>query len=137
MIVSSRIGSGVGQERNCARPLDGERESALMPGAVAGDAARNDLAAFGEEVPERARVLVVDEHRLVGAEATDLPPPHAAAAEAAALAFTASPFAAVAVLVHHGPSSPMPSNSAATSNSSSRSGRRGAGRGGAGGAFSA
>src|SRR5437016_4781245 len=110
MVASSRIGGGERQERDGARALDGERERALVPGAVAGDAARDDLAALGEEVPECPGVLVVDQHRLVGAEAADLSPPHAATAEATALALP-PPLAALAVLVHHGTSSPMPSNS--------------------------
>src|SRR5581483_5183439 len=139
--VSSRIGRRVRQERDRPRPLDRQRQLALVPRAVPRDPARDDLPPLGKEVPEDARVLVVDQHRLVGAEATDLPAAHAAAAEASALALPASVAALTSILVHagsySGASSPRPSNSAAPSKSiSSRSGRR-AGRCGAGGAFSA
>ena len=41
---------GEGQERDVARALDGERHLALVAGAVAADAAGNDLAALGDEV---------------------------------------------------------------------------------------
>src|SRR2546422_9589610 len=75
MGCSSRIGGGVGQQRHGAGALDRDRELALVAGAVARDAAGDDLAPFGEEVPEGGGILVVDQHRLVGAEATDLAPP--------------------------------------------------------------
>src|SRR4051794_11502322 len=82
---SSRIGGGVRQQRDGARPLDRERQLALVPGAVAGDAARDDLAALAQEAAEDARVLVVDQHLLVGAEAAHLAAAHATPAEAATL----------------------------------------------------
>src|SRR5207253_8558563 len=87
---SSRVGCGERQERHRPRPLDGERQVPLVSRAVAGDAARDDLAPLGEEGPEHARVLVVDHHGLVGAEAADLPPPHAPAAEPPSLALPAA-----------------------------------------------
>src|SRR5207249_1892281 len=81
-----RVGCRERQQRHRARPLDGERQLPLVARAVAGDAAREDLAPLGEEGPEHARVFVVDQHALVGAEAADLPPPHAPAAEPPPLA---------------------------------------------------
>src|SRR5262245_573441 len=97
--ISSRVGRGVRQKRDRPCPLDGERQRALVAGAIAGDAARDELPALAQEVPERARVLVVDQHLLVGAEAADLPTAHAAAPEATSLAFSAA-LAAILVLVH-------------------------------------
>jgi hypothetical protein len=60
------------QERYAAGLLDGRRQPALMARAVAGDPARNDLAAVGDEVSKDARVFVVDAQPLFGAEATNL-----------------------------------------------------------------
>src|SRR5262245_38840292 len=73
-----------------------------MPRAVAGDATGDDLAPLGQEVAERACVLVVDQHGLVGAEAADLSPAHSPATEGAssALPFAAAPLATT-VLHHH------------------------------------
>src|SRR5262249_49730100 len=51
-----------------ARALDRERHFALVQRAVSADAPRDDLAALGDEVLERLRVLVVDDLRLVRAE---------------------------------------------------------------------
>src|SRR4051812_5189821 len=79
--VSSRVGGGVRQQGHRPRPLDRARQRALMARAIAGDPARDDLAALAEEAAEHARVLVVDEHRLVGAEPAALPPAHAATTE--------------------------------------------------------
>src|SRR5262245_35708226 len=75
---------GEGHERDHARPLDGQRHLALVLGAVAADAPRDDLAAVGDEVLEGLRVLVVDLDLLVGAEAADLAPREAALAAGAA-----------------------------------------------------
>jgi hypothetical protein len=59
----------VRHEREMPGPLDRRRELALVARAVAGDAARHDLSALGDERAEELRVLVVDADRLVGAEA--------------------------------------------------------------------
>src|SRR3989449_2361025 len=50
----------VGQERELPRALDRGRELALVPRAHARQAARQDLAALGQEAPQRAFVLVVE-----------------------------------------------------------------------------
>src|SRR5262245_38160372 len=63
---------GVGQQCEMARALHRERDGALLFGGVAGDAARQDLAGLGEEAAQQLRILVVDDHRLVGGEARDL-----------------------------------------------------------------
>src|SRR5437773_8009362 len=70
----------VRQERHGARLLDRMRELTLMPRAAAGDPPRDDLAPLGDEVPQPAHVLVVDQVNPVRAELADL-----AAAEAAPL----------------------------------------------------
>src|SRR5688500_10793891 len=62
---------GDGQQRDGARLLDRERHLALVERTVAADATGNDLAALRHEVLERLRVLVVDDQRLVGAEAAN------------------------------------------------------------------
>jgi hypothetical protein len=54
-------------------------ELPLVAGTAARDAARDDLAALGDEAPEPSRVLVVDEVDLVGAELADLAPAEPAA----------------------------------------------------------
>src|SRR6478609_6388896 len=59
-------------QRDHAGALDRDAHLALVLGAVPRDAARNDLAAIGDEVLQGLRVLVVDRHVLVGAEAADL-----------------------------------------------------------------
>ena len=48
-----------GSRASCARPLDGGAELPLVPGAGAGQPARQDLAALGQEPGQRALVLVV------------------------------------------------------------------------------
>src|SRR5580704_17924010 len=64
-------GDREGEERDLARPLDGERHLALVPRAVAADAPRDHLATLRDEVLERLRVLVVGDEHLVGAVAAD------------------------------------------------------------------
>jgi len=49
-------------------------ELPLVTRAAAGDAARNDLPALGDETTQTPDVLVVDEVDLVRAELADLPP---------------------------------------------------------------
>src|SRR5438445_3030257 len=63
-----------GQERDVARPLDGERELALVLGAGAEHPPGQDLAPLGHEPREQLHVLVVDVVDLVRAELADLPP---------------------------------------------------------------
>src|SRR5688572_19966242 len=82
---------GERHERDHPRALDRQRHLALVLGAVAADAPRDDLAAVGDEVLQRLRVLVVDDDLLVGAEAADL-----ATREAAALAAARAPAPALA-----------------------------------------
>src|SRR5262245_37456380 len=77
-----RIDRRVRQQRHGPRPLDGDGQLALVAGTVAGDPAGDDLAPLTQEVAENARVLVVDEQRLVGAEPAHLAPADAAPAEA-------------------------------------------------------
>jgi hypothetical protein len=49
-IVSSGLeAGGEGEQSDVARLLDGERKLALMAGADAGQATRNDFAALGDE----------------------------------------------------------------------------------------
>jgi len=76
-LLSGRDGEG--QERDLARALHRERDLALVEGAVAADAARDDLAALRDEVLERLRVLVVDDQGLVGAVAANALPAEATA----------------------------------------------------------
>jgi hypothetical protein len=69
----------VRQQGHRARALDGVSQLALMARAAARDATRNDLAALGDEAPQPANVLVVDEIDLVRAELADFPAPEATA----------------------------------------------------------
>jgi hypothetical protein len=62
------------QERDVSAPLHRDGDLALMPRAVAGDASGKDLATLGDEESERLDVLVINERRLVNAEAADLFP---------------------------------------------------------------
>src|ERR1041384_2207136 len=66
MMPGSVVG-GEGQERDVARALDGQLDTALMLDAEPGDATRHDLAALGHEVAQALRVLVVHRHRVVRA----------------------------------------------------------------------
>src|SRR2546423_10310641 len=66
------------QQRDVSRALDRRRQLALMPRAVAGDPARNQLAALGDEAAEQPDVFVIDRNSL-GTEAAHLAPLHAAA----------------------------------------------------------
>jgi hypothetical protein len=69
----------VRQQSHRASALDRVRQLALVPGAAAGDAARNDLAALGDEAAQTTHVFVVDEVDLVRAELADFSAPEAAA----------------------------------------------------------
>src|SRR5437868_486530 len=76
-------GHGERHERDHARTLHGRGDLALVLRAVPRDAARDDLPAVRDEVLQRLRVLVIDTHVRVGAEAADLPPREAALARSA------------------------------------------------------
>src|SRR5215467_7938792 len=62
----------VGQERHETRALDGDGELALLSGGHGGDAARNDLAALGDEAHQELRILVVDLGRIGAGERAGL-----------------------------------------------------------------
>src|SRR5262252_3112448 len=96
----SSAGHGEGEERDVARPLDGERHLALVARAVAADAARDDLATLADEVLERLRILVVDGRRLVRAELADALLAAATAARRVRIEIGRSP--EVLVIVEHG-----------------------------------
>src|ERR1051325_3141890 len=59
------------QQRGDARALDGVLQLALMQRARAGDAARKNLAALGDELLQRLHVLEVDVLDLLDAELAD------------------------------------------------------------------
>src|SRR5262245_6286319 len=63
----------VRQERHLARPLDGDRDLALMPATRSGDPARPDLALLRDVAPELVVVLVVDFLDLLATEEAVLP----------------------------------------------------------------
>src|SRR5207244_13040814 len=79
MIFIVLLGGYVRQQGHRARALDGVGELALVARAAAGDPARDDLAALGDQAAQAAHVLVVDEVDLVSAELADLPPAEPAA----------------------------------------------------------
>jgi len=60
------------KQGNVARLLDRKRKAALMPGANARQAARNNLAALGDEALKQANVTVRDRVDLLCAELADL-----------------------------------------------------------------
>lgn len=66
------MGAGYGQKSDIACPLDGFRDLSLMLGAVAGNSARNYFATLGNEVAQRAWVLVINGNLLVCAETANL-----------------------------------------------------------------
>src|SRR5258707_1395449 len=70
-------------ERDLAGALDRRLQLALVLGAGAGNAPRQDLAALGHERPDQLHILVVDVVDLVRAELADL----ATAEQRAALSF--------------------------------------------------
>src|SRR5262249_4337934 len=66
--------------RELTRPLHRSGDLVLVPPAGSGDAARTDLAAIRDELPERVDVLVVDELDLVAAVLAGLAAPAAGSA---------------------------------------------------------
>src|SRR5579859_6435055 len=59
------------QQSDVARALDGHAEPALVARANSGHAARQNLAAFLDELREDVRALIVDEVHLLDAELAD------------------------------------------------------------------
>src|SRR5580700_5193063 len=59
------------QQGDVARALDGHAEPALVARASSGHAARQNLAAFLDELRKNVRALVVDEIHLLDAELAD------------------------------------------------------------------
>src|ERR1700751_4116317 len=70
-IVVASPKRGIGQEGQCPRALDCDGQCALMPGAVAGDAARDDLSSLGNETLQGPDVLVVSLEGFVSAESAN------------------------------------------------------------------
>ncbi len=64
---------GVGNQGNHSRPLQARGEKPLMSGAVTGDTAWDNLAAFRDIITQTLNVFVVNVIDLVGAEYADLP----------------------------------------------------------------
>src|SRR4051794_16911869 len=77
LLVAAGALADVGQQRQLAGALDRAGDLVLVPPAGAGDAARADLAAVGDELPEGDDVLVVDELDLVPAVLAGLAAPAA------------------------------------------------------------
>src|SRR5205085_10719178 len=87
-LPSASVEIGVGQEREEARALDRVGQLALIARGGAGDARRDDLAGFVDEVLQDVDVLIVDPFDLLGGEAAEL-----AAAKERALALVLLVFA--------------------------------------------
>src|SRR5438270_10638875 len=68
------------QQCHVATALDRRRQRALVVRAGAGLAARLDLTTLGDIAAQTARILIVDDHDLVGAERTNLSARHVTAA---------------------------------------------------------
>src|ERR1700757_3043139 len=73
---------GVRQQREEARALDRHRELALVEGLGPRDAARHDLARFGDVALEYPQILVIDRLHPFGGEAAELLTTREAAAAA-------------------------------------------------------
>src|SRR5256885_5681540 len=74
MVVSVKARSsigGEGEQRGDARALDGVLQLPLVQRARAGDAARKNLPALGDELLQRLQVFVVDVLDLLHAELAD------------------------------------------------------------------
>src|SRR5215813_12086115 len=56
------------QQGDIPRLLDGRAQAALMRRAHAGQAARHDLAAFGDKLRQQTHIFVIDGFDLLGAE---------------------------------------------------------------------
>jgi len=64
--------SGEGQQGDVARLLDGPRQTALVRRAYAGQAARSDLAALGDELRQQTHIFVIDRFDFFDAELANL-----------------------------------------------------------------
>src|SRR4029078_4651639 len=82
---------GERQERDVSRPLDRQRERALVRGAGPEHPSRQDLAPLGHEPGEELHVLVVDVVDLVRAELADPPAPEEVALARVLAASAAGP----------------------------------------------
>src|SRR5712691_13217678 len=71
--ISGPLAAHVGQEGHLARPLDRDRDLALVAPAGAGDPAGADLPLLGDVPPQLVVVLVVDLLDLLLAEVAALP----------------------------------------------------------------
>ena len=90
------------QQRDVARALDGHRQSALVWRARAGQPARQDLPALGDELAHQLDVLVVDDVDFFLTKLANLPAAKVLPAGAGAFpARGAFPFAAAASLDCH------------------------------------
>src|SRR5581483_1826866 len=70
-----RLALGVareGKQRDRACPLEGDGQPALVPGAGACDAPRQNLTALGDEPAEPGHLFVIDVVHLLDTKATDL-----------------------------------------------------------------
>jgi hypothetical protein len=63
--------AGKRNQRDISAALHGHRDFPLVPGAVSRNAARKNFPALGQKEPQRLDVLVINERRLVNAEAAD------------------------------------------------------------------
>jgi len=63
--------AGKGDERDVSAPLHRHGDFPLVPGAIARDASRQDLAALGNEEPQCFDILVIDKGRFIHAEAAN------------------------------------------------------------------
>src|SRR5688572_24355698 len=90
-------------QRDHPRAPHGQRQRALVLGAVAADPTWHELAAIGDEALEQGRVLVVDRGRVLAAEAAHLAAGEAAASAASALAVVVAALVAhIVVAIDHG-----------------------------------
>src|ERR1043166_6652635 len=93
------------QERQEARPLDRLGQQPLLLGRNGGDAAGDDLSAFGQEALQQLYVLVVDLGRLIAGEGAGLAPakerPPCATGATTGTASVATPVAAAGLRIGH------------------------------------
>src|SRR6185503_5892033 len=111
---------GVRQQREVTRPLDRGRELTLVERLGARNAARDDLAGFGDVLLERGQILVVDLLHAFGGETAELA---TARERAVATGTTATRATATRFVVFHQAFTPMSSSS--PPKESSRRSRRG------------
>jgi hypothetical protein len=68
------MNGGVGQQGDVPRPLDGQRQLALVFGTIARNAPGNDFPALRNEIAQRSHVLVIYLEGAVGTKTADLTP---------------------------------------------------------------